>query len=135
MRDPVKWKHYQCRYYHANRDKIRARRKERYKLKAESRNFGREFEWHLKRKYGLSVEQYEAIWQQQQGRCANTECNRELIRGKSAVDHCHTSKHVRGILCSNCNLAIGLIGDSSHKARGLAVYLDRNLNGNTTPNV
>lgn len=40
------------------------------------------------------------------------------------VDHCHGTGNIRGILCSDCNIAIGKSGESSERLRALANYLD-----------
>ena len=56
--------------------------------------------------FGINADQYEAILKEQNGVCAicyqPEPCNRML-----AVDHCHCSLKVRGLLCTNCNMAIG----------------------------
>ena len=40
-----------------------------------------------------------------------------------AVDHCHTTGKIRGLLCNKCNTAIGLIQDSALLAIKIAEYL------------
>jgi hypothetical protein len=65
----------------------------------------------LRLKYGLSISQFEELVKQQRGRCAI--CLRPERRNRPlSVDHCHKSKRIRGLLCSNCNTAIGLFHDS-----------------------
>jgi hypothetical protein len=74
-----------------------------------------------RKKYGMTVEQYEAILESQHGVCAicrNPESGRAL-----AVDHDHTSGGVRSLLCSKCNTAIGLLQDSPELADRVADYL------------
>lgn len=53
-------------------------------------------------------------------------CGRRL-EGKRvmAIDHCHDSKRVRGILCKWCNLALGYTDDDPARLRALADYLDK----------
>jgi hypothetical protein len=41
-----------------------------------------------------------------------------------AIDHCHTHGHARGLLCNNCNRAIGLLKDDPAILRKAADYLD-----------
>lgn len=56
----------------------------------------------------MSLEDYEAMLERQGGGCAI--CGTTEIRGfgaRLAVDHCHDSNRVRGILCGNCNRGIG----------------------------
>lgn len=66
----------------------------------------------LKFNYGITLEQYNQIFEQQQGRCAI--CGIEQIKTmkRFAVDHNHITNKVRGLLCNRCNLAIGLFEDS-----------------------
>ncbi len=64
--------------------------------------------WMLKRKYGISPEQWEFMFKRQKGKCPI--CLRDLFRpdnklGKraAAVDHDHKNKRVRGLVCHFCN--------------------------------
>ena len=45
------------------------------------------------------------------------------ITGKKCIDHCHTTKEVRGILCHNCNTALGLIKDNKQTLQNMLDYL------------
>ncbi|MBS7741455.1 endonuclease domain-containing protein [Chelatococcus sp. HY11] len=52
-------------------------------------------------------------------------------RSPLVVDHCHETSVVRGILCSPCNVAIGMLGDKplavKERIQLIAAYLDRHL--------
>jgi hypothetical protein len=63
----------------------------------------------LMRRYGLTLEQYEAMRLRQGGRCAI--CGRVPVR-RLHVDHDHRTGRVRGLLCQNCNTAIGKLGEN-----------------------
>jgi len=69
----------------------------------------------LKRKanlktFGLTIQQYEEMLQQQQGVCAI--CTEICTSGKRlAVDHCHVTGRVRQLLCRRCNQSIGKFND------------------------
>jgi hypothetical protein len=66
----------------------------------------------LKKKYGLSLEQYEAMSEAQGHSCAICGGHREQEHtGKLIVDHCHATGAVRGLLCNTCNRGIGLLKD------------------------
>jgi hypothetical protein len=75
----------------------------------------------LKKKYGLTVEAYEAMEAAQGGKCFL--CGNEHKRRKLNVDHCHTTGRVRGLLCDKCNLAIGLLEDNPMLAEKFKEYL------------
>lgn len=64
------------------------------------------------RTLGVTQEQYLEMHRKQQGRCGI--CLKRL-RSRHykafAVDHCHTTGAVRGLLCSNCNTGLGLFKD------------------------
>jgi Recombination endonuclease VII len=74
----------------------------------------------LKRKYGLTLEGFDALLESQGGGCAI--CGRPDVDN---VDHDHATGRVRGILCFKCNVAIGLIDEDSDRARAAGEYLDR----------
>jgi hypothetical protein len=64
---------------------------------------------HLRRTYGITLERYESMLAQQGGVCAI--CSRPPKRNRLAVDHSHASECVRGLLCTRCNRAVGLLWD------------------------
>lgn len=41
------------------------------------------------------------------------------------VDHCHSTGNIRGMLCGNCNRALGLLKDSPETLLGLLSYIRR----------
>lgn len=76
-----------------------------------------------KRKFGINADQYEAMLMEQNKTCAickNQEEGRAL-----AIDHCHTTNEVRGLLCSNCNTALGKFKDSVELLKNAIEYLER----------
>lgn len=82
--------------------------------------------WLLK-KYGITIEQYEFIWENQ-GKCCKICRTIENSKGKSfAVDHCHVTLKVRGILCDNCNQLLGKAKDDYKILENAIEYLKSNL--------
>lgn len=83
------------------------------------------------RKYGVSAEWFDQTFERQGERCAI--CRSPEPRGKGwAIDHDHKccpgkgaccGECVRGILCSPCNLALGLMGDDTEALRAAITYL------------
>ncbi len=60
---------------------------------------------HLKKLYNLTIEDYNKILEQQDNKCAIC---RNVENGKRlAIDHCHNTEQVRGLLCKNCNTTLG----------------------------
>lgn len=60
----------------------------------------------LKRRYGITLEEYEKMFAEQDGKCAI--CKGVCPTGRNlAVDHDHDTGKVRGLLCSRCNQGIG----------------------------
>src|SRR4051812_36828660 len=77
---------------------------------------------HLKRTFGLTVEQYDEMLAAQGGGCAICRCP---PREDSSlhVDHDHRTGRVRGILCFRCNNAIGDLDESIDTVRAALDYL------------
>ena len=80
---------------------------------------------HLKRSYGITIEQFDAMLDGQGGACAVCRSvDPKGYRGVFMVDHCHTTGNVRGLLCAACNSGIGSLGDTSHGVRRALAYLE-----------
>src|SRR5262245_2625847 len=77
----------------------------------------------LKTKYGVSQAHYDAMLAKQDGVCAVCKRLQQRKNYRLSIDHDHTTGAVRGLLCSDCNLAIGFLGDSPERAEKLARYL------------
>ncbi|MFE0101161.1 endonuclease VII domain-containing protein [Streptomyces sp. NPDC059009] len=87
----------------------------------------RRFELDLWQKYGITLEEYEAMQERQNNVCAICEGpprGRGADKGRFHVDHCHATGKVRGLLCSPCNTAIGLLEDDAKRAMRVAQYLE-----------
>jgi hypothetical protein len=77
----------------------------------------------LKCKYGITLDDYEAMQLLQQNRCAI--CGYEHSRGL-VIDHCHETGKVRGLLCQPCNMLLGAAKDSPSVMGEAVIYLMRN---------
>lgn len=78
----------------------------------------------IKRKYDLSPEQYKKILDFQNGGCGI--CGKLPKKYHLSVDHDHKTGLLRGILCSPCNRAIGILGDSVESLGKTISYLKSN---------
>ncbi len=76
----------------------------------------------LKHRYGITMTQYDELLAKQGGTCAC--CSMPPMKRRLDVDHDHDTGAIRGLLCTDCNTAIGLISDSAAIARRIARYLD-----------
>jgi hypothetical protein len=76
------------------------------------------------KRFGIHADQYEAILKDQNNVCAICKkpdpCGRDL-----AVDHCHITNKVRGLLCTNCNMAIGKFQENIEYLRSAVDYMAR----------
>lgn len=86
---------------------------------------------HLKRDYGLSLEDYDILFEFQGGGCGicgaptNERYRKDGERFRSmCVDHDHETGQRRGLLCNRCNRALGLFGDDATVLRKAIAYLE-----------
>lgn len=77
----------------------------------------------LRRQYGMTLEEYESMAQEQGGVCKIC-CGPPTSRGL-VVDHCHKTGKVRGLLCSTCNTALGQFRDDLWTLYRAVSYLER----------
>ncbi|WP_352852983.1 endonuclease VII domain-containing protein [Mesorhizobium sp. M0139] len=79
----------------------------------------------LKRVYGITPEQWDALFEGQGHRCAvcgSTEPRTTRGRGWQ-TDHCHATGKVRGILCFRCNIGLGKFEDDTDRLASAIAYL------------
>jgi len=87
-------------YYHANKKRAR--------------------NYHLKKCYGIKQDDYQMMLNYQEHKCAI--CN-EKLGEKLFVDHSHSTEEVRGLLCLNCNLALGYVKENRQILENMIDYL------------
>lgn len=80
---------------------------------------------HLKRKFGISSKAYDALLASQGGGCAICGTTQCASGAKLAVDHCHITGKIRGILCRDCNTSLGKFNDDRERLLKAVAYLDR----------
>ena len=81
----------------------------------------------LKRNYGIMLAQFEAMLKEQAGVCKIC-ASGPRTKGRSlAVDHCHETGNVRGLLCIKCNRGLGQLGDNEFGIRRAIRYLKGEL--------
>ncbi len=88
---------------------------------------------HLRRTYGLTPEQWGALFASQGHACACCRTTSPGSRLTWATDHDHATGVVRGILCHDCNHTLGKLGDNAAGVRAAAdrylAYLEHALKG------
>ena len=99
--------------------KVRARRYHHKHKDEEGGNRDR----HLRRKYGITLKEYDVLLEAQNGVCAI--CGGIDVGKKLAVDHCHETGKIRGLLCSRCNPALGFMLDKVDNIDKFVEYLKR----------
>lgn len=72
------------------------------------------------RTYGITIEQYNEIFVAQNGKCLGCIKHQSEFEKALVVDHNHTTKIVRGLLCSGCNLALGNTRENPNTLENLA---------------
>lgn len=89
------------------------------KHKAERNAYNKAYR--LRTLYGISQEQYDEMVIRQRGLCAI--CGHAPTKNALAVDHDHDTGAVRGLLCLQCNTALGKLGDNEESMLKVLAYL------------
>lgn len=114
--NPDKVKKQSKRHYAENKDRLLEDNK-RYRQE----NPHRHVDARLKREYGISLGEYNLILTQQGGGCAI--CGKKPEKRTLAVDHCHRTGKIRGLLCGKHNMALGLFDDDPELFKKAIAYL------------
>ena len=73
----------------------------------------------LKQLYKITIKEYEILYLAQDGKCKI--CNKHFEQ--LVIDHCHNTKKIRGLLCTNCNVGIGNLKHDVNILINAIVYL------------
>ena len=106
------------------------KRKAAYAAGDPGRNRDVSYEQLLKREFGMTLDDYNALLRKQAHRCAI--CRRpETVKLKSgrlkrlAVDHDHVTGTVRGLLCHRCNVLVWALEDNHTTLAAIGAYIDQ----------
>lgn len=119
-----------CRLCHNKMQREKYQSSPEQKLKRQLRERKRKLEKplskkdaELKRLYGITIEDYLSIFDNQLGVCkiCKQPCK---TKSRLSVDHNHKTGKVRGLLCNRCNRALGMFEDSPELLQSAIDYLE-----------
>lgn len=120
---PLNWEWKQS---HSNKDPAKYQRQWRVHNPARAKHHN------LKRQFGITLAEYEAMGDAQGWRCAicnSMETTKDKDGGPRSmpVDHDHSTGKIRALLCTQCNRGLGMFTDSIEKLRAATAYLEKHL--------
>lgn len=110
------------KYREDNKDNLKVRKKQSYIKNADTWKEN----W-LKRRYGISLNDFNELLKHQNDTCGI--CKKEEIgfygdkKKTLSVDHCHKTGKIRGLLCGKCNTALGLVDENPETLIEMIMYL------------
>ncbi len=146
--DPQKYRALSTAYVEANTEKVSASRKAAYAANPEKGKLkSREYQKNNRAKvkaakkayveanpecklgyqlsgYGVSIARFKAMVESQGGLCLICHEGNLNPKRRLAVDHCHDTGKVRGLLCGRCNTAVGQLRNRPELARAVATYIE-----------
>jgi hypothetical protein len=79
----------------------------------------------IRNQYGITLAQYNSMLEAQNYTCAICGNGDEVEGRRLAIDHCHTTGKVRGLLCGKCNRGLGLFYDNQELLSNAIKYLTK----------
>ena len=90
------------------------------------------------KKYGLTEESFQAMWEEQEGCCKI--CGIQMKQGaqgraydECVIDHDHETGQARGLLCRRCNVGIGNLDDNVDRLKAAVRYLENAITVGAAP--
>lgn len=127
---PKRTSNYRFRNRDKNKEKEATRR---YRQAHPERVKQQSVEQKLKQNYGITLAEYNTLFEKQGGLCAICKLpERSTLKGnllKLSVDHDHVTLKIRQLLCRKCNSAIGLFDDDVLKMQSAVDYINRHRRG------
>lgn len=109
---------YQREYRLANKERLSEYKRERHKRRKHLESARSRM-----RLYGITQDQFDSLLAAQDHSCAVCRTQDPGKRGTFFVDHCHASGAVRGLLCLQCNVVLGMSQDNPDTLRRAISYL------------
>lgn len=117
-------------YYQRNKEKERARQREYYAKRKLSPNYTeikeRQRDFKLRRDFGIPLGEYREMLVTQKECCAICGEHQDKKGKLLAVDHCHSTGKVRGLLCLNCNIVLGHVKEDITILEKMVLYIRSN---------
>lgn len=130
-------KEYHKKYYAQNKEKLLLKNKEYLnnnpeKKKEFNARYNKKYrekrkEFLLKKRFGISLDEYNLLFSEQEGCCAICGAHQSELSKSLAVDHCHSSGKIRGLLCIPCNVGIGNLQEKIEILESAIKYLDKDV--------
>lgn len=111
---------YSKEYRLNNKEMIRAKWKDYY-----AKNKIKSAENRLKRYFNITMNDYSKMLELQNGSCAICKIDASALKKRLAVDHCHVTGAIRGLLCTRCNTGIGNFKDNINILNNAVKYLTK----------
>jgi len=118
QRNPEKAASYKRKWRHNNPEKLNKAR-----IRWRKNNPLSELNGRYKREYGITLKEYDEMFEKQDGLCAV--CGLPEINRRLAVDHDHDTQKIRGLLCARCNTVLGLMEDNIGTMSRAIEYIER----------
>jgi hypothetical protein len=77
-------------------------------------------------KFNISLEYYNKMFEEQLGCCAICGMHQSELKNALGVDHNHKTGKIRGLLCTKCNIAIGMFNENLILLDNAKTYLTIN---------
>lgn len=104
-------------YYHQHRETVLAKMRARGAAGGWLNN-------RLRKKFGIDLREYQRLHDLQGGNCALCGQPERTRQRRLAIDHCHATHRVRGLLCHHCNTGLGNFMDSPELLKKALTYLE-----------
>ncbi len=111
---------YMREYQKSNKDKISDQMRKWRKINPESTKNSK-----LKFSYNITLDQYNSILIAQNNCCAICKRHKDEFKRDLAVDHCHKTGKIRGLLCTGCNRGIAYLKDNIETCLSAIKYLNK----------
>lgn len=136
-KDPTKSAGHSKKYRAENKEKVSAQQKshrcenpekiaktkKNYRVNNKEKVKELDRAYSLKYLYDISPEDYNRMFEAQEGKCLICGTHQNDLKKKLFVDHCHHTNKVRGLLCAECNLGLGKFKDDLYLVTKAMEYL------------